>query len=70
MALNDLKNVFFFFFIKKESEKENFKPDENTIKQLSESVLTLLADPQSEVQGMAVKKYYFFFFNPLLVLNL
>jgi hypothetical protein len=52
MALNDLRNEF---------EKDNFKPDDNAIKQISDIVLSLLNDSSSEVQGVAVKKFFYNF---------
>lgn len=46
MALYDLHN---------ELQKENFKLDESSQKQVTDSVLKVLDDTSSEVQGMAVK---------------
>lgn len=46
MALYDLNT---------ELQKENFRIDESSQRQLAEVVLKLLDDTSSEVQGMAVK---------------
>lgn len=48
MALYDLNT---------ELQKESFRIDESSQRQLAEVVLKLLDDSSSEVQGMAVKWY-------------